>query len=94
MIECIFNNKKKKWEVIEMNGRPWLMIDFFRRLNFSFLKLLIYDYMNLDLTELIKQYEINKKNYIKKKSMHIDLTILQKSNSTLHIFFFFHFDKL
>ena len=79
MIEFIFNNKKKKWEVIEMNGRPWLMIDFFRRLNFSFLKLLIYDYMNLDLTELIKQYEINKKNYIKKKSMHIDLSILQKS---------------
>ena len=79
MIEFIFNSKKKKWEVIEMNGRPWLMIDFFRRLNFSFLKLLIYDYMNLDCTKLIKEYEINKKDNIKKKSMHIDLSLLQKS---------------
>lgn len=79
MIEFIFNKKNKKWEVIEMNGRPWLMIDFFRRLNFSFLKLLIYDYMNLDLSNLVKKYEINKKNHIKKKSMHVDLSILQKS---------------
>jgi predicted ATP-grasp superfamily ATP-dependent carboligase len=79
MIEFIFNNKNKRWEVIEMNGRPWLMIDFFRRLNFSFLKLLIYDYMNLDMSKLIKEYENNKKENIKKKSMHVDLSILQKS---------------
>ena len=79
MIEFMFNKKNKKWEVIELNGRPWLMIDFFRRLNFSFLKLLIFDYMNLDLGNLIKEYKKNKKDHIKKKSMHIDLSILQKS---------------
>ena len=62
-----------------MNGRPWLMIDFFRRLNFSFLKLLIYDYMNLDLSKLVREYQKNKKDNIKKNSMHLDLSILQKS---------------
>ena len=35
--------------------------------------------MNLDCTKLIKEYEINKKDNIKKKSMHIDLSLLQKS---------------
>ena len=38
MIEFIKHEKSGKWYVIEINGRPWLMIDFFRRVGFNFLK--------------------------------------------------------
>ena len=37
MIEFIFDEKSGEWMVIEINGRPWLMIDFFRRLGMNFL---------------------------------------------------------
>ena len=40
MIEFIFNEKNENWEVIEINGRPWLMIDFFRRIGCNFLSTL------------------------------------------------------
>lgn len=79
MIEFIYDFKEKKWNVIEMNGRPWLMIDFFRRLDFSFLKLLIFDFLNLDLRKILKEFELNKKKHIKKKSIHIDLSILNEA---------------
>lgn len=79
MIEFMYCSKSKKWYVIEMNGRPWLMIDFFRRLGFSFLKLLAYDFSNFSLDETLKHFELKKKEAIKKKSLHVDLSILQNA---------------
>ena len=79
MIEFIYDIKEKKWNVIEMNGRPWLMIDFFRRLGFSFLKLLTLDFLNLDMKNILKEFEKNKKFHIKKRSIHVDLSILQNA---------------
>lgn len=79
MIEFMQCSKTKKWQVIEMNGRPWLMIDFFRRLGFSFLKLLVYDFSNFSLDETLKNFEIKKKDAIKKRSLHVDLSILQNA---------------
>lgn len=79
MIEFIYDIKEKSWKVIEINGRPWLMIDFFRRLGFSFLKLLIIDFLNLDMKNVLKEFEKNKKFHIKKRSIHVDLSILQNA---------------
>ncbi len=44
MIEFIKDQKDNQWKVIELNGRPWLLIDFFRRSGFPFLKMLYQDY--------------------------------------------------
>ena len=43
MIEFIKDQRDGQWKVIEVNGRPWLFIDFFRRSGFNFLKLLYDD---------------------------------------------------
>ena len=76
MIEFIYNRKKKKWGVIEINGRPWLMIDFFRRLGFSFIKLLINDFQGLNIYSLLEDYRKKKLNSIKNKSLHLDLSLI------------------
>ena len=41
-IELIKDQKDQTWKVIELNGRPWLLIDFFRRSGFNFLNMLLY----------------------------------------------------
>lgn len=76
MIEFIYNRKKKQWGVIEINGRPWLMIDFFRRLGFSFIKILINDILGVDIYSLLKNYSKKKLNSIKNKSLHLDLSLI------------------
>ena len=68
MIEFIYNTEKKQWGIIEINGRPWLMIDFFRRLGFSFLKLLVNDISGLNFYSLLNNYKKKKLNSIKNKS--------------------------
>ena len=63
MIEFIYNTEKKQWGIIEINGRPWLMIDFFRRLGFSFLKLLVNDISGLNFYSLLNNYKKKVKQY-------------------------------
>ena len=79
MIEFIYNKDDKKWYVIEMNGRPWLMIDFFRRLGFSFLKLLNNDILDLELNKIIKNFKKRKNKILKYNPMHVDLSLLNNS---------------
>ena len=76
MIEFIYNTEKKQWGIIEINGRPWLMIDFFRRLGFSFLKLLVNDISGLNFYSLLNNYKKKKLNSIKNKSLHLDLSLI------------------
>lgn len=40
MIEFIRDKKDGRWKVIEVNGRPWLFVDFFRRFGFNYLQYL------------------------------------------------------
>ena len=69
MIEFIYDRKEKIWKIIEFNGRPWLMNDFFRKMNFNFLSLLSDDLNN----KQIKDNNFNKKTLKKKKSLNIIL---------------------
>ena len=64
MIEFIYDKNERKWNVIEMNGRPWLMIDFFRRLDLSFLKLLTQDFQNFNLKKIVKKFNLKKKKIL------------------------------
>lgn len=43
MIEFIRDQRDGKWKVIEVNGRPWLFVDFFRRAGLPYLQLLMED---------------------------------------------------
>ncbi|QQR88955.1 MAG: hypothetical protein IPJ88_12085 [Myxococcales bacterium] len=43
MIEFIRDQKDGQWKVIEINGRPWLFFDFFRRAGLDFAHLLVKD---------------------------------------------------
>ena len=44
MIEFIKDLKDNQWKIIELNGRPWLFIDFFRRAGFNFVGELYKDF--------------------------------------------------
>lgn len=43
MIEFIRDQRDGLWKVIEVNGRPWLFVDFFRRAGLPYLQLLVDD---------------------------------------------------
>lgn len=43
MVEFIQDERDGEWKVIEVNGRPWLMIDFFRRAGVDFIGALVRD---------------------------------------------------
>ena len=43
MVEFIKDRKDDVWKVIEVNGRPWLMIDYFRRSGVDFIGSLVRD---------------------------------------------------
>ena len=79
MIEFIYDKNERKWNVIEMNGRPWLMIDFFRRLDFSFLKLLTHDFQNFNLKKIVKKFNLKKNQAFRTKPLHLDLSLLNES---------------
>lgn len=54
MIEFIKDQKDQKWKVIELNGRPWLLIDFFRRAGLPYIEYLYDDYYkNKDLKTIV-----------------------------------------
>lgn len=70
MMEFIYDKEDNEWKIVEFNGRPWLMIDFFRKVNFNFLNLLEKDLNN---QKLLKK-EFDKKKLKRKKYLNIILS--------------------
>ncbi len=70
MMEFIYDKEDNEWKVIEFNGRPWLMIDFFRKVNLNFLNLLTKDLNN---QKLLKK-KFDKKKLKRKKYLNILLS--------------------
>ncbi len=70
MIEFIYDKEDNEWKVLEFNGRPWLMIDFFRKVNLNFLNFLVKDINN---QKLLKK-KFDKKKLKRKKYLNIILS--------------------
>ena len=96
MIEFIKHEKSGKWYVIEINGRPWLMIDFFRRVGFNFLKSFFEKTSNDDVWEPQKKDELKLHidyskvffNHLKNSNLKAIEKEMDNLNSTISFTFF------
>ncbi len=96
MIEFIKHEKSGKWYVIEINGRPWLMIDFFRRVGFNFLKSFFEKTSNDDVWEPQKKDELKLHidyskvffNHLKNSNLKAFEKEMDNLNSTISFTFF------
>lgn len=67
MLEFIQDKKDSVWKVIEINTRPWLFVDFYRRFGLNYL-----DYLNKDHNDNELGFNSLSKDF--KAPYHIDLT--------------------
>ena len=83
MIEFIYDSRRKKWLIIEVNTRPWLFHDFFRRFGLPFISSAILDHRDhysgqghlerfLEGKALLTPH----KKYKKVKAVHLDITAI------------------